>query len=496
MGAATYLEPQTLTVEPGGRSSCELHVRNTGAGPDEFRFEILGEARAWASVVPAAMPLPPGAEGVAKILFRLPRSSRPSAGALPFTVRLVPRAGEDTPEPVGGTLQIAPFADLAVTLSPRSSRARTSARHTLTIENRGNVAAITSIRAHHPEGRTLDVEVEPATVAPEPGGSAIATILVRPRKRVLRGERSHRFRVTAEPETGAPVDVEGAMTQEAALPRWAPTVAALVVIATTGLLLRATVLAPESSPGAAAPEAAGTPACLAAGHISPRRSSDQASATSLPAPFNYSFLSVGQDGCTPVRWNPCEPVHYTVNPELAPSGGVDDVHEAFRRIADATGLQFAFDGLTDERSDPRRQIYQPERYGERWAPILIRWVRLGGTGTGGGDLQVIGRGLPYQRQGVYLSGILELNVDAVLDRETLSSLPGGFGQGVTWGRVMLHELGHIIGLGHVESRAQIMHDEFSQHTSPTAEYGIGDLTGLRLIGREAGCLETPRAGTG
>ena len=36
-----------------------------------------------------------------------------------------------------------------------------------------------------------------------------------------------------------------------------------------------------------------------------------------------------------------------------------------------------------------------------------------------------------------------------------------------------------------------MYQEASEHTTTTAEYGRGDLAGLRLLGREAGCVQTP-----
>lgn len=43
------------------------------------------------------------------------------------------------------------------------------------------------------------------------------------------------------------------------------------------------------------------------------------------------------------------------------------------RAAAGTGLVFIDDGLTDERWSKEREPYQPDRYGDRWAPILISW---------------------------------------------------------------------------------------------------------------------------
>lgn len=71
-------------------------------------------------------------------------------------------------------------------------------------------------------------------------------------------------------------------------------------------------------------------------------------------------------------------------------------------------------------------------------------------------------------------------------------VPNGFGPGVTWGRIMLHELGHVVGLGHVSDPNQVMHGPITDPSSATnSAYGIGDLAGLRLLGRQAGCQAIP-----
>src|SRR5512134_161215 len=54
----------------------------------------------------------------------------------------------------------------------------------------------------------------------------------------------------------------------------------------------------------------------------------------------YRFIDRDREG-DPVRWNPCEPVHYVVNAAQAPPGSLEDVQEAVRRISAATGIAFA-----------------------------------------------------------------------------------------------------------------------------------------------------------
>src|SRR3712207_1135620 len=91
-------------------------------------------------------------------------------------------------------------------------------------------------------------------------------------------------------------------------------------------------------------------------------------------PRGFRAFKVEADtGSTP-RYNACEPNHYVVNPANAPENGVDDVHRAFELTAQASGLRFVYDGETDEIPADERPSYQPDRYGDRWAPLLIGWT--------------------------------------------------------------------------------------------------------------------------
>ena len=217
-------------------------------------------------------------------------------------------------------------------------------------------------------------------------------------------------------------------------------------------------------------------------------------------PSGYSFTFVKEDGCTPARFDPCQPIHYVMNPAQAPSTGAADVDEAFSRMAQATGMTFVNDGVTDEVL--RRGPFVEDRYPGRWAPILVAWSRQSGERA---NVEVVGSGFPYRVDDVLVSGTLTLNSDAVSDRERSTPIPGGFGaapgfgaigaEGVTWGRVILHELAHIVGLGHTRDRDQLMYPDTAQQTSHTTEYRSGDREGLRQLGRAAGCLpSTPSPG--
>ncbi len=204
-------------------------------------------------------------------------------------------------------------------------------------------------------------------------------------------------------------------------------------------------------------------------------------------PIDYAFLEARRGGCLPVRFNPCEPIRYVVNAALAPAGALDDLQAAITKVEAATGLSFVNDGPTDEPATTNRLIFQPQRYGARWAPVLIVWAH-------GGEYQMEptnpAGGRSFDAAETFVSGVLIVNVDAVASDNGRTRPGSGFGDGTTWGRVFIHELSHIVGLGHVARSDQIMFPELGVQRGP-AEFHPGDLAGLRALGKEAGCTPTP-----
>jgi hypothetical protein len=88
----------------------------------------------------------------------------------------------------------------------------------------------------------------------------------------------------------------------------------------------------------------------------------------------FEFTDVQpSDERKPVAWDPCRPIHYVVNPAGQPPGGQQLIADAVARVSEATGLRFVADGPTTETPRKRRNPYQPKRYGDRWAPVVIHW---------------------------------------------------------------------------------------------------------------------------
>jgi hypothetical protein len=206
------------------------------------------------------------------------------------------------------------------------------------------------------------------------------------------------------------------------------------------------------------------------------------------APWAAEFVDAdGAHPGQPARWDPCTPIHYVVSLRYAPPTGRSDLQEALRRLTVASGLTFVDDGQTREQPTADRPAYDPHRWGQHWAPVLIAWVPPGSTNI---DLE-------GDREGVTLPiAVPNRGGGSIVTAQVLFNsalqLPSGFGPGPNEGFVMLHELGHAVGLGHVADPRQVMYPEVM---GQSGSYGAGDLAGLHALGRAAGChpAPTPRA---
>lgn len=202
----------------------------------------------------------------------------------------------------------------------------------------------------------------------------------------------------------------------------------------------------------------------------------------------YRFLqTVGSGGeQRPVRWNPCEPIHYQVDTANAPADALQDVADVTARVTQATGIAFEFDGTTHRTALSQIADLNYADFGRHvFDPLLVSWM------TGPAFQDVV-----HQRDVLAFTRLAAGYGDAAEQWASGVVVVDAGQRFATSGRyslelVLQHEFGHVMGLGHVAAPGELMFSvEAAPHTSPEQMYawGPGDLEGLELLGRDQGCL--------
>ncbi|HEU5474601.1 MAG TPA: hypothetical protein VFV67_28475 [Actinophytocola sp.] len=245
MGATTSLASRQLSVTPGGSVDATVQVRNNGTLVDQFTVDVVGDAKDWTEVEPRIMNLMPGQDGQVAITFKPPRNSSVPAGFVPFGVRVLSREEPHGSVVEEGAVQVEPFTDLQVELSPKSSRCRSKARHEVVVDNSGNYPIPVELVANDPDEQ-LKMSLDYNTLTVQPGTSAFLKLTVKPHDRFLKGaERRHPFQVTALAADIPPTTVQGTVVQQQLLPKWLlPALIALLALAIAAVALWFTVVKP------------------------------------------------------------------------------------------------------------------------------------------------------------------------------------------------------------------------------------------------------------
>lgn len=196
---------------------------------------------------------------------------------------------------------------------------------------------------------------------------------------------------------------------------------------------------------------------------------------------SFVFVSPSPVG----RWNPCAPIGYRVNTAKAPPGVLPDVRTAVEQVAQATGLRFEYRGPTGVVPFATSDTFDPAVADLviAWAdPAQMRGLFPPGTlGVGGPEFRsgaaVDPAGRPVRQ--IYQGGV---TINTAFNKD----LKPGAGEGLTRVAALMHEVGHAVGLMHVDGdEAQLM--------SPSIGYGLdrwgaGDLAGLERVGAGGGCV--------
>src|SRR3954467_14820699 len=241
-------------------------------------------------------------------------------------------------------------------------------------------------------------------------------------------------------------------------------------------------------------------AAMVAGSLLGTGAAATAATTTPTYQLTYGFDAYS--GVTKVaRWSPCtvingvrrnHVINYKVHVAGVPSR-VTLVKNAMARVANATGLRFHYAGTTGYI--PRGKLSgtsllldaAPQRNATR-VQLVIAWA-YGGTGAGRSNLLTgTSAGVGSVSWAPSRTSQLRIGDAAVVMRRGVHLKPG-FTAGGSVGTLLLHELGHTMGLQHVSYQREVMYPVVGS-VSPGG-YTLGDRTGLSKVGATRGCFRTP-----
>lgn len=203
--------------------------------------------------------------------------------------------------------------------------------------------------------------------------------------------------------------------------------------------------------------------------------------TAKPVPAGYS-LNVNQDGTT-TRWDPCRPITYRINLATAPSGAKADIKTALAKVAAATGLRFTYAGTTTT-------VPNTITLANPGTPDLtFAWLKPGTSDLLDNATESARGGWQSAPTLDPATGLISWRIVrgyVLLDTTDAHTWEAGFGRGRRRGTLLMHEIGHAVGLNHNATPGQVMNGQITSQSTGT--WGKGDKAGLRAVGVTGGCL--------
>ena len=178
----------------------------------------------------------------------------------------------------------------------------------------------------------------------------------------------------------------------------------------------------------------------------------------------YAFEEVQPTTHSPIGHDPCDTIHYVVNPDHGPADYLDFIQKAVAEASRFSGIRFQYDGTTTARDFDRDR-----------GPVLIGFADPSEVSDLSSD-DVVGVGgsvsyvAPGDRRRYLHSGMVALKPSWFADQDRHHRLRDEQA-------VVMHELGHVLGLAHVQDEHQLMYPSLTRTT-----YGPGDIRGLEVLG--------------
>ena len=185
---------------------------------------------------------------------------------------------------------------------------------------------------------------------------------------------------------------------------------------------------------------------------------------------DFRFATTQPGSSQPVSYNPCHPIHYVVNPAGAPDGYPGLVRDSVAEVARASGFEFEYDGTTDDRDFQRRGGLSLKS-----TPVLIGWATPDEVSRLAGDVAGLGGSTAVERTPDHLTYVTGM---VALDRDAFARLSTEDGGDAQMRAILMHELGHVVGLAHVDDSTELMYRDNLGRTT----FGPGDLEGLARLG--------------